>query len=143
MSSAALMLEAQEPIAPPVEKRASNAGRKHLTTKQIALVIQLTDQGKTQVEISQLLGVADSTISRTLAEFGDTREIARKRLEAGALKLARTVANTKDAAVALKTLGKLDVVREDQAGAGTSVLIAIGQPGSALAPPDIMIKANP
>jgi hypothetical protein len=113
---------------------------KHLTAKQIALVCQLSDAGKTGCEIAAILGCDDSTVSRTLQEFGDTREIARRKLEAGAMRLVQTVVETQDAGVALKALGKLDVVREDQAGAGNTVMIAIGQPGQQLAPPVITLS---
>lgn len=119
---------------------------KRLTQGQIAMILQLANANQTQLEIAQRVGCHPATVARTLDQFVDGRELARKRLENGALKLAATVVNTKDSAVALKALGKLDVVREDQASAGTNVLIAIGQPGqnapdAVLSPPTITALA--
>jgi len=39
--------------------------------------------------------------------------------------------------VILKVPGKLDVVREETAGGGTNIVIAVGQPGHALEPPTV------
>jgi hypothetical protein len=38
-------------------------------------------------------------------------------------------------------LGKLDVVRKEAASGGTNILIAVGQPGHALEPPDLTTLA--
>lgn len=114
---------------------------KRLSQLQLVQILNLHKAGKNNTEIAGIVGCDDSTVGSVLNRFGaDTRDLARAALEAGAVKLAQTVVKTKDSAVALKTLGKLDVVREDQAGAGTNILIAMGQPGSALEPPAISIS---
>jgi hypothetical protein len=116
---------------------------KRLSTQQIAAILTLASAGKNNSEIARTVGCDDATVGYHLEKFGDARELARKRLEGGALKLAATVVNTKDAGIALKALGKLDVVREDSGGAGTNVLIAIGQPGQPLAPPALGDALSP
>lgn len=113
---------------------------KRLTKDDIALILNMAALGKTQTETASLVGCSLSTVSDTLAKFMDSRELARKRLEGGALKLAQTVVNTKDSTVALKALGKLDVVREDQAGAGNNVVVVMGQADRPLDPPVIEIQ---
>jgi hypothetical protein len=77
----------------------------------------------------------------------DTRKEARTILEAGAAKLAQTVVDTDDAGIALRTLGKLDVVPDDRAGhsIGAGVTIIIGQPGQPLELPvfDVTPQTDP
>lgn len=112
-------------------------GYKHLSVKQIASIVRLSDEGHSQTVIANLVGCSQSTVSDTLIDFTDSREIARRRLEASALKLVETVAATKDSAVALKALGKLDVVREDQAQGGNQLVVLMGTPDQPLSPPPL------
>lgn len=94
-----------------------------------ALVLRLGAKGMPQTEIAKVVGCHQATVSRTLALI-DTRTEARMILESGAAKLAQTVVDTDDAAIALKALGKIDVVREDANGGSTqNFVLAIGQPG--------------
>lgn len=118
-------------------------GYKHLSVKQIAAIIRLTDEGHSQTVIASLVGCSQSTVSDTLIDFTDSREIARKRLEASALRLVETVAATKDSAVALKALGKLDVVREDQAQGGNQLLVMLGTMDQPLSPPALLGGLSP
>lgn len=112
---------------------------RRLSKRQQALILSLHEQGKNCVEIGQAIGCAPSTVTRTLDAWVDTRPIARKLLEAGATKLVETVINAKDASTALKALGKLDVVREDQAQTGSQVVVMIGSQDSPIEPPIIEI----
>jgi len=111
---------------------------RRLTHLQIAQILHLSAEGKSNLEIGRLVGCDDATVGRTLGRFGDTRILARKVLERGSVQLAETVVKTKDSAVALKALGKLDVVREDQASE-TNIAILMGTPEQPLLPPAIDI----
>ena len=69
--------------------------------------------------------------------FQDSRPEALALLQGSALQLAATVAETTDPGVALKALGKLDVVRDDhhrEAGEGR-VIIIVGTPAAPIALP--------
>jgi hypothetical protein len=79
------------------------------------------------------------TVSRTLDNLTDNRVLARRQLEAAAPSLVKTIRQSKDAATALRALGKLDVVREDNAGGGVNIAIAFGQ-AEALSPPVITLS---
>lgn len=80
-----------------------------------ALIFRLAARGHlTQAEIAKAVGCDPATVCRTL-KLLDTRKEARAILESGAARLADTVVTTDDAGIALKALGKLDVVRDDKA----------------------------
>ena len=66
---------------------------KHLTQAQIALLLTLRDSGLLETEIAKRpeLSCSVSTVSRTLAQFSDTRTLARRHLESSALPVARSV----------------------------------------------------
>lgn len=100
-----------------------------LTPADRALVLRLLAKGNlTQAEIAKAVGCTQPTVSR-IAALLDTRKEARTILESGAAKLADTVVNTDDAGIALKALGKLDVVRDDRDGSSTvGPIIVIGSP---------------
>src|SRR5688572_29019749 len=91
-----------------------------LTPNDRALILRLAAKGNiSQAEIAKAVGCDPSTVSRTLMLL-DTRKEARTILESGAARLADTVVKTDDAAIALKALGKLNVVRDDrEANAGS------------------------
>lgn len=136
------LIESAEPIQHAHDQPAKLGNGKRLTARQIASLLSLHESGLAKTEIGRRLGCHHSTVDYYLDRFGDTREIARKKLENGALKLAETVVRTKNGDTALKALGKLDVVREDQAQGGNNILIAIGQQdnGKALEPPVITLS---
>src|SRR5262245_36867905 len=92
-------------------------------------IMRLLGKGYAQEQIASMVGCSQSTVSR-VASTVDGRPEARMILEAGAPQLAETVLSTKDGAVALKALGKLDVVREDASGGGNhNFVLVVGQPG--------------
>jgi hypothetical protein len=106
-------------------------------------------QGVSQTDIARAVGCHQSTVSRTLVEYDDSRPLARKYLESKALDMTKRLVTDAKPETILRVLAKLDVVREDAQGAGTSVVIAIGQPGvelpESLQPPVIdvsTIRAN-
>jgi DNA-binding MarR family transcriptional regulator len=114
---------------------------KRLTMKAMSLIMSLADAGKTQTEIAQVVGCSVPTVSRTLDNLTDNRALARRQLEAAAPQLVKTIKQSKDAATALRALGKLDVVREDGPQSTANIAVVIGQPGQPLSPPSITIQA--
>jgi hypothetical protein len=95
-----------------------------------------------QSEIATAVGCDPSTVFRTLALI-DTRPEARAIMESGAAQMAQTVVGTKDAGIALKALGKLDVVREDAAQGGSNVVVMVGTAEHPLLPPDLSMLIVP
>jgi hypothetical protein len=86
------------------------------------------------MDIARAVGCHQSTVSRTLAEYDDSRPLARKYLEARALEMTkRLVADAKPETV-LRVLAKLDVVRDDGVGDGDddgrpTIIVGFGQMG--------------
>jgi len=114
-----------------------------LTPSDRALIFRLAAKGHcTQAEIAKAVGCDPSTVTRTLRLL-DTRSEARTILESGAARLADTVVKTADAGVALKALGKLDVVREDGTPAGPQIMVVLGAAIDPLQPPDRAVVALP
>jgi hypothetical protein len=123
---------------------AAAAGKKsaRLKPEDRALIFRLHAKGNlNQAEIAKAVGCDPATVCRTL-KLLDTRKEARMILDSGAAKLAQTVVDTDDASVALKTLGKIDVVPDDRGGGGGGdrVTIIIGQPGAPVGLPVIDVR---
>jgi hypothetical protein len=136
---------AERPTETPREQAFSDPAKgkgRRLTKREVATCLQLFDAGKTGAHIAEVLRCHESTVSRTLDAWCDDRPLARRYLESNSLKLAKTVVQSKDAATTLRALGKLDIVREDNAGASVNIGIAIGQPGQSLSPPVIEIRGE-
>jgi hypothetical protein len=144
MSDPAL-LDAPQAVSEPPQALALSNGRtgpgKRLSLRAKSLILQLHESGKSHTEIAQVIGCSIPTITYTLDELCDNRILARRQLEAAAPKLVKTITQSKDAATALRALGKLDVVRDESEKSGTNIAIVIGQPGHALSPPTITVQA--
>jgi hypothetical protein len=93
-------------------------------------IMQLTERGLRQEAIAVDVGCHQSTVSRTIAKYTDTRPLARKRLEAEALTMAERIITDGKPETLLKVMAKLDVVRdEDARPADAGVIIQIGFAG--------------
>ena len=91
-----------------------------------------------QQDIARQIGVDGATVSRVIRRYASTQLVARKWLENRALELAERLVAKADAQTALKTLGKLDVVRDDQvASRGPGVVVVVGDVGHPLRAPGI------
>lgn len=99
-----------------------------LTRADHAAILKLRDLGKTQVEIAQVIGCNQSTISDVLVAFEDTRTLAGHILRNGASRLAETVVKTKHAGTALEALRDMEVSqkRAPDQGKGGGVQVFIG-----------------
>lgn len=115
-----------------------------LSYTEIGLALKLREDGLTQTQIAQRLGCSQPTISTLLSELSDTRQIARLKLNNGAVKLAERVLAQADVDQSLEVLDRLEVATKRQAdsGRGNQVNIVIGMPGQA-AGPDPVIAISP
>src|SRR5262245_20132142 len=97
-----------------------------------AMILELAAEGKSQTEIARIVGCSQPTISRTIAEWTDSRGLARKFAEAKSLEMMKRFVKEASPADILKMQAKLDVVREDRPAPRNShaVVIQIGQPGA-------------
>jgi hypothetical protein len=84
-----------------------------------AQILELHAAGHSQTDIARAVGCHQSTVSRTIADYDDSRPLARKYLDARAVDIAKRLVAEAPPAVALKLLGKLDVVRDDAVAGGT------------------------
>jgi transcriptional regulator with XRE-family HTH domain len=107
-------------LAPPREP-----GEKLRPSDEV-MILRLNDEGLSQEKIAEQVGCHQSTVSRTLSEYDDSRPAARKYLEARALDMTRRFVQDADPATILKMLAKLDVVREEAASAQLGVQIVLG-----------------
>jgi predicted DNA-binding protein (UPF0251 family) len=79
------------------------------------LILRLNDEGLSQEKIAAQVGCHQSTVSRTLAEYDDSRPLARRYLNARALKMAQRFVEEARPSDVLRMMGKLEVVRDDGA----------------------------
>src|SRR5262245_55848606 len=81
-----------------------------------AKILEMHGQGYSQTDIASAVGCHQSTVSRTLAEYDDSRPLARRVLEAKAVEMARRLVTDAKPETILRVLAKLDVVRDDGRG---------------------------
>jgi predicted transcriptional regulator len=104
-----------------------------MSTADIQLMLKLRDDGLTQVQIAQRLGRAQSTISAALDDWEDSTDIARRYLDAQALRMAKNVVEhgmPRDHNVALAGRGVLK-----SEGAQLNIAVGVSLPGLSLSPP--------
>jgi hypothetical protein len=106
-----------------------------------ATILELSDAGKPQAEIAERIGCHQSTVSRTLAEWKDSRGPARKYAEAKSLEMMKRFVTEASPADILKMQAKLDVIREDrEAQAGNNIVVMVGTCGTPLEPPILTLS---
>ncbi len=96
---------------------------RRLSNKDRALILHLHSEGRQGQDIAQIVGCNGSTVSRTIDTFTSTVSLARTYLDAKAVKMAQTVANSKDAATLVKVLQKVGSLPEDSVSTGVVVLM--------------------
>ena len=131
-------------LDPPDTEAERNRDYSRLTHADTALILKLADDGRTQPEIAQLIGCHKSTVSRTLAEFADTRVTARRLLHRHAQTFTERVIADADVDQALEVLDRIGVAerRRDTTGTDTRVSIVIGMPQHTIGP-DPVITLTP
>lgn len=92
-------------------------------------IVEMAQKGETQEAIAAVVRCDQSTVSRTVAKYQDTRPLARKRLEAEALNMVERLVTDAKPQTILKIMGKLDVVREDnERGVTVNNAVMIARP---------------
>ena len=111
-----------------------------LSYADTALLLKLADDGRTQMEIATVIGCSQPTVSQVLSRFGDTRDLAKKRMNSAALKLVDRVIEDADVDQSLEVLDRIGVAekRLQPTGADTKIAIVIGMPGQAVGPDPLL-----
>ncbi len=114
-----------------------------LSYAETAFIVKLDRDGLTQPQIAQRLACSQSTVSRVLGEFQDTRELAKAKLHRGSLKLAERIVADADVDQSIDVLERIQVLepKQSQSGAG-GVQILIGMPGAGAGPDPILLVSD-
>lgn len=107
-----------------------------LTREDIACIRSLNKAGKTQVEIAQIIGCSQPTVSKWLEVVNDPLDDAKHILREGSPELAKRILKDADVEESLEVLDRLGVAEKrntDSNRAGT-VQVIIGMPGSSAGP---------
>ena len=116
---------------------------KRVSLRQEAKIYRLALEGHTQVQIAQLLGVNQSSVSRILSDWGDTKQAAQDYLASKALDVAARAVTESDP---LDLLERIDVVKGkggDKSGSGLTIQIGIAMPDLSPAPIDLRPALSP
>jgi hypothetical protein len=97
---------------------------KRLTRTDVALLLQLSKEGRTQVEIAQRLGCDQGTVSKWLSSMEDTTETAKAYLRGSALRMAENIVKKGRAVDHVAALKGLSVLAEERS-AGLTIQIGI------------------
>lgn len=81
-----------------------------LSRAELALILKLSDDGKTQVFIAQQIGCHQSTVSDVLKDFHDTTGLAKRKAHNLALKSVLKLEQSMDAAAEKGTSGPMDSI---------------------------------
>jgi hypothetical protein len=114
------------PKASHLVKPADTAKYKRLTAADRALILQLAGQNKTQVQIAQLIGCTQSSISEWLSQCRDTGPEAIQYLRGQALPMAQDIVANGRPADKVSVLKGLSVLKDD---AAQHITVLVGGPG--------------
>jgi hypothetical protein len=100
----------------------------------VALVLALRQKEATQAEIAKVMNIGVDTVARVLADFGDTRPLAKAYLQNKAEQITRdavrasaVASQTGKGEVALELLDRLDVApKRQEEQKGSKVVIVVG-----------------
>lgn len=119
-----------------------------LTPADIALILKLDDDERTQTFIAEQIGCSQSTVSDVLLQFIDTRDIAKRKARNAAAKvfdatLAGTLRSAKKGKpeAGYEFLDRIGVLekRHPEANKGGNVNIVFGNPGQPAGPEPVLI----
>lgn len=96
--------------------------RSGFTASELALMVKLSREGKTQTEIAQRFGKTQSYIGKLLRQFEDTSPLAKDFLKGSALHMAQNIVKKGLARDHVQTLKGIGVLEEQQAQ-GLSIVI--------------------
>ena len=103
-----------------------------LSRQDEALILKLSDDGKTQTDIAQLIGCSQSTVSVVLNEFLDTRSLASKKANNLSLRAVLKLEESMNPAAESGKSGPMEAILKmakllgSEDGAGPKVIVQIG-----------------
>lgn len=113
------LVASSSPTAYPTHRKYSR-----LSDAEEIAAFRLRAAGKTQTEIAKALGCDQSSVSRCLQKYDDTRDAAKAILHNNAKRLAERVANAANVEESLEVLDRLDVlVKRQETVKGPSVVV--------------------
>lgn len=120
---------------------------RYLSANDIRLVLELSEQGATQVDIAKVVGCSQSTVSHTLKAFGSTGERVAKQLRAltdetiedwrTARQIAAKRGDHRPARELLEAAHPELRPQPSNTGGGGGVTVIVAVPGAANTRPDI------
>jgi hypothetical protein len=99
-----------------------------------------------QPELAKVIGCNQSTVSRMLSLFRDSRQEARAHLDGQSLKMAESVVDKGSPDLHRQVLTQLDVLPDKGSHGGGNFMLVVGQPGRVppeLEPPTIDVTPVP
>jgi hypothetical protein len=113
-----------EAVSTPPRSKTPRKPVKRLTQEEVGLVLKLSRDGLTQVQIAQRLGCDQKTVSNWLKDLTDTTDTAKSYLRGQSLKMAQNIVRKGRATDHVAALKGLSVLQEDRS-AGLVVQIGI------------------
>lgn len=114
---------------------ANTPAYKRLTRSDLALLLKMHKDGKSQVEIAQALDCSQGTVSKWLSQLADTTDVAKEYLAAQSFRMAKNIVTKGLARDHVATLKGLNVLAEERSA---GVVIQIGVKDS-----DVSISLGP
>ena len=106
-----------------------------LSRGQELAILKHSAEGKTQTAIAHFLGLNQSTVSRVLSAYEDTRDLAKLKLNQASIDLAERAIKEADVDQALELLDRLDVAPKRQQQTGqTGITITLGMAQQVIGP---------
>lgn len=106
-------------------RRAESPSYKRLTDAERLLILQLHDKGWSQLKISQHLSRSVSTVHDVIQAYAPTVDMAKRKLRAGAAKMAENIVERGDPRDHIQALKGLGVLQDEQSQ-GFTVLVGSG-----------------
>lgn len=137
MNETASTSQEPDPLEP---TRGDTPAYQRLSRATEGLILKLSDEGKTQHQVAQMVGCSQATVSRTLAAFQDTRALAKSHLHNNAIRLAERVIKQANVEESLEVLDRLDVAPKKERGGNshTGVQVIVNMPGQSSSKPPVI-----
>ncbi len=108
----------------PEYSKAKNGRR--LSKHQEQLILRLSDGSRSQRDVAEIVGCSQPTVHEVLERWSDTRQLAAKRLNAGADTLAARVVHKARPDVAVDVLERLGVVAPRKSDSRPNITVVFG-----------------
>ena len=126
----------------PLYQPSRSTKHKGVTTTDIALMVQLAEEGKTQAEIAQRLGLSQPTVHYHLSQFAKpTRELAERLMDASLLNDAQRLNDIAEKGAADEAIKAIKLkwqarkmVDDAKSNSNIGIQVVIGMPGQPAGP---------